>query len=84
MTEHELKVWPPYFDAIADGAKRFEFRDNDRDFKVGDVLVLRKWDPTKKAFAETGRVVCLVTYILAGPAFGLPDGKVILSLGEPL
>ena len=38
--EHYLKVWPQFFDAIAEGRKPFEYRLNDRDFNTGDVLIL--------------------------------------------
>ena len=40
---HELKVWPVFFAKFPD--KRVEIRKNDRDFKVGDVLNLREYDP---------------------------------------
>ncbi|WP_444812245.1 DUF3850 domain-containing protein, partial [Streptococcus canis] len=36
-----------YFEAIMDGTKTFECRYNDRDFKVGDELLLREYDPKK-------------------------------------
>ncbi len=45
MAEHILKCWPNSYDAIAAGVKCFEWRRDDRGFEVGDVLVLRKWDP---------------------------------------
>lgn len=45
MTEHVLKCWPEFFDAIKRGDKTFELRRNDRGFQRGDVLVLRKWSP---------------------------------------
>jgi hypothetical protein len=45
MAVHELKCWPEYYDAIADGRKRFELRMDDRRFAVGDILVLEKWKP---------------------------------------
>ena len=45
MAEHTLKTWPKPFEAVWEDKKRFEFRQNDRDFKVGDRLVLREWVP---------------------------------------
>ena len=45
MAEHILKCWPNSYDAIAAGVKCFEWRRDDRGYEVGDVLVLRKWDP---------------------------------------
>jgi len=37
---HELKTIDPYYDDILEGIKKFEIRLNDRDFKVGDNLIL--------------------------------------------
>lgn len=42
---HELKCWPEFFGSVIAGQKRFEFRLDDRGFKVGDRLVLREWVP---------------------------------------
>lgn len=41
---HELKILPEHFKAVADGTKRAELRKNDRNYKVGDVLMLLEWD----------------------------------------
>lgn len=43
---HDLKVAPPYFDALVSGAKTFEVRKNDRGYQRGDLLRLREWHPT--------------------------------------
>ena len=43
-TTHELKLDSKYWTAVTTGAKRFEVRFNDRDYREGDILVLRKWD----------------------------------------
>lgn len=40
---HELKILPEYFEAIISGRKQFEIRKNDRDYKVGDYIILREW-----------------------------------------
>lgn len=34
MSTHELKTWPPYFAAILDGLKTWEYRRDDRPYKV--------------------------------------------------
>jgi len=80
MTTHDLKCWIDPFNAVASGKKRFEFRLNDRNYKVGDELILREWDPVNKCY--TGRPVIrrYITYILT-EGFGLPDGYCIMSLG---
>jgi hypothetical protein len=44
---HELKTWPECFQAIKRGQKTFDIRENDRNFQVGDILVLREFKPCK-------------------------------------
>lgn len=45
MTTHTLKTLRSYWRALANGTKTFEVRRNDRDFAVGDTLVLECWAP---------------------------------------
>jgi len=54
MTEHVLKVVPPYFDALVDGSKAFEVRRNDRAFQCGDLLILREWHSVQPTKGERG------------------------------
>ena len=42
---HDLKSWPEFFGPVLEGRKTFELRKNDRNFKVGDILWLREWEP---------------------------------------
>ncbi|WP_238886481.1 DUF3850 domain-containing protein [Clostridium sp. YIM B02551] len=41
---HMLKTLPKYFDAAEKGEKPFEVRKDDRNFKVGDTLILEKYE----------------------------------------
>ncbi len=41
---HELKTWSAYFNEVFMGHKTFEVRKADRDFKVGDKLILIEGD----------------------------------------
>jgi len=41
---HELKILPQYFRELYRGNKTFELRKDDRDYQVGDYLVLREYD----------------------------------------
>lgn len=123
---HELKIWPAFFAAVAEGTKTFEFRKDDRKFGVGDILILREWNPfaggdpearcklrvwdnggwdngdqincgnkmpcpthlpTPECYGDqgwgsyTGRELRRkVTFILRGPAFGVPEDTVIMSI----
>lgn len=96
---HDLKCHPEPFQALLDGTKTGEFRLNDRNYEVGDILHQREYIPGgTKVFARftnltqtidsfhgesryTGRSVDhLVTHIVKGPAFGIPDGYCMMSL----
>lgn len=51
----ELKIWPKYFSAIASGEKKFELRLGNINCRVGDVLLLREWDPKTRQY--TGKAI---------------------------
>ena len=77
VREHELKVWPEFFEALVDGRKTFEWRRDDRDYQVGDVLYLREWSEAK---GYSGRSIRRsVSYVLSGH-FGVPLEYVVLAL----
>ena len=57
---HALKNDPIYFDEVRNGNKRFELRNNDRDFHVGDYLALNEWDGMYTGRSELVKV----TYML--------------------
>lgn len=78
---HELKSWPVFFEQLAGGAKGFEVRKDDRGFAVGDMLVIREWDPKTQVYS--GRSVhARVTYRLGRQDFseGIEPGFVVLSI----
>ncbi|WP_245839182.1 DUF3850 domain-containing protein [Yersinia kristensenii] len=41
---HSLKIIPEHFDAVFIGYKKAELRLNDRNFSVGDCLILNEWE----------------------------------------
>ncbi|MBL1228167.1 DUF3850 domain-containing protein [Enterococcus sp. BWB1-3] len=63
-----LKLHVDYFDAVAKGIKTFEIRKNDRNYQIGNILVLREYDPIDSHTGEfTGRecrvrVTCMTDY----------------------
>lgn len=76
---HELKTWPAEFQAIAEERKRFDLRKNDRDYRLGDSLLLREFNPDTQAYS--GRyILAKVTYILYGGSYGLPEPLCIMSI----
>lgn len=44
MTTHKVKSWAHFFDAIKAGKKLHDLRKLDRDYKVGDILILQRYD----------------------------------------
>jgi len=87
---HYLKTLPEFFRDVQDGRKTFEIRKDDRDYNVGDYLLLREWDPTIQKGCHpylpernfTGKEVQVkIKYILRDyPEFGLMPGYAILSI----
>ena len=73
---HEVKILPEYFDAVEKGVKMWEYRFNDRNYTVGDVLILREW---KDGSYTPRRITVKITYILSDFS-ALPDGWVIMSI----
>ena len=47
MKIHELKLDTFYFDDVKSGVKTFEIRKNDRDYQVGDLLSLSRFEDGK-------------------------------------
>ena len=75
---HTLKCWPEFFAAVVEGRKRFEIRKNDRDFRVGDCLVLQEWNPATEQYT---REMCSLRVTYLTSAF-MGEGFVALSV-EP-
>ena len=85
--DHELKTDPRVFQQVWDRNKKFEIRENDRNYQAQDNLILRE---TRFSGADmavgspliyTGRsVLVTVTSILHGPVYGLLDGWCIMSV----
>ena len=75
---HDLKTEPDCFEAVVQGRKWFEFRKDDRGFLVGDVLRLKEF--SQRAGYSGRQLDVAVTYILPGPAFGVPLGYVVMSI----
>lgn len=80
---HALKTWPEYFDAIVEGIKQFEVRKADRDFKVGETLLLQKFDPVTQKYSGQ-EIKMEITYILNGGSFGIEAGYVVMGIKEPM
>lgn len=83
--KHEIKTWPSYFEQVARGEKLFEVRRNDRDYAVGDTVVLREYDPGADQPIDDWkftkrRIQCVVTSILHGGQFGIEPGHCVMGI----
>ena len=78
MATHELKIHSIYFEAVKAGTKTFELRRNDRNYQVGDQLILQEWEASTEQYSGD-ELYMEVTYILEG-GFGLKKGYCVLSI----
>ena len=75
---HQIKILPEHLDAVVDEVKTFELRKDDRNYSVGDTLVLSEGIEEAKQY--TGRQHSVtVTNILRNQT-GLYQGYCIISI----
>lgn len=82
MSIHNLKCRPENFDPIHDRSKNFELRFDDRNFAVGDFLILREYDESSDYYSGR-KAIRRISYLATGPRNGLSAGFAILSLDCP-
>jgi hypothetical protein len=59
---HHVKSWAHFFDAIKAGQKTHDLRKNDRDYKIGDQLWLKRYDNINGGY--TGETLLVnITYM---------------------
>lgn len=73
---HELKILSEYYNQIQLYNKTFEIRKNDRDYRVGDKLLLKEWDGT----SYTGREKQVDVIYILNNVEGLVPGDVIMAI----
>lgn len=84
MTNHSIKIYERYADAVCSGKKTFEIRrEDDRVFDVGDRLMFRVIDEDRSPVPShaLNRRQYKITYVLRGN--GLSDGYAALAI-EPM
>lgn len=60
---HYVKCVNPFFGAVWDEIKRFEYRLNDRDYEVNDIVYLQEFSPENQFFSGA-EIKILITYLL--------------------
>ena len=71
---HELKILSKYYRLVELGIKTFEIRYDDREYKVGDILILREYHEGK----YTGRQIIVEVIVIIRNCIGVEKGYVIL------
>jgi len=77
---HDLKCHPEPFHQVRVGLKNFEIRVNDRDYRDGDIVRLKEYDPTTKMFSGLREGPFTVGTVIPGGAWGLPDNVCVFAL----
>ncbi|MCB5951077.1 DUF3850 domain-containing protein [Enterococcus sp. BWT-B8] len=75
--EHELKIDTEYFEAVLNEKKNFEIRFNDRNFQIGDTIILQEITKDREF---TGReLTATISYITD---FEQKEGFVVFSFNR--
>lgn len=90
---HRVKIHPQPFEDVRSGIKTAEYRFNDRNYHVNDIVVLEEYIPkeqqitvpnngyTEIVWGYTGRQLTrTITHIQTG--YGIPEGYCVLSLSR--
>ncbi|WP_207578119.1 DUF3850 domain-containing protein [Listeria seeligeri] len=59
---HNLKINSEYFLPVKDDLKKFEIRENDRCFRVGDIVILNEFSPEKNIYSGE-KITVKIKYI---------------------
>lgn len=79
--EHRLKTWPVFFQHMVENRKQFEVREDDREFRIRDTLLLEEWDESEGLGLYTGRQLrARVIYKLDGGRFGIDPAYCVLGV----
>lgn len=60
---HDLKILPEFYEAVLSNEKTFEIRRNDREYLVGDCLILNEYCEGKYTGRQVkGRITYITNY----------------------
>lgn len=83
---HTLKTLAPFWDDVMAGVKPFEVRRNDRDFTLGDILILRRMRQDEPDLPDWDGdymdIYKRVSYVLTGGQFGILPGYVVMAVAD--
>ena len=79
---HRLKITSEHFNSIWIHKKTAEMRFNDRNFQIGDKIILREIDELNNFTGN--RIYIDITHILTGAEYGIIDGYCMISFIDTL
>lgn len=74
---HEVKIYPQFFEGVITQSKKFEIRFNDRNYQIGDILLLREFCMEKKDYT---RRLCLAEIKSIWDISFIADGFVAMDI----
>lgn len=84
---HVVKCKHTYFEQVVTGAKKFEVRNNDRNYQPGDIFIMQEIEDKDRPGVPdvyTGRfIVCKISYMLENFE-GLAPGFVAFTINREL
>lgn len=78
MKEHHIKIESHFYDAVEDGSKTFEIRENDRNYQCGDIVVLHEIDDEGQKTSHS--MAKEITYMTD---FAQCENYVVLAITQP-
>lgn len=76
---HTLKTDPAPFAEVKAGLKKYEVRKFDRDFRVGDRLVLAEFDRETRRYSGD-KLIARIVHVLPAGSYGLPEDIGVLGI----
>ena len=76
---HELKTVRPWFAMVFLGTKTAELRSHDRDFQIGDHLLLREYLPNEMRYTGSAVLAAITCMVTDADGPWLTRGHVMLS-----
>lgn len=77
---HVVKCKHTYFEQVVTGVKKFEVRNNDRNYLPGDIFIMQEIEDEDGPAVYTGRfIVCRIRYMLENFE-GLAPGFVAFTI----
>ena len=78
---HGIKLLETFADAVLEGRKNFEVRENDRGYQRGDMVRFIVVDKTgKRVKHPLESEIFVITYVLSG--WGIRDGFVVFGISK--